>query len=98
MVGCCCCCCCDVQATGNPPLTIESVTAALEDVRPYLLADGGDVIVQDVNVQTGVVMVELQGACSSCASSRWGDRRGLTGRRGGGGGGGLGGGGVLTGF
>lgn len=59
-----------VQA-GQPPLTFASVSAALEDVRPYLLADGGDVTVLDVNVGTGVVMVELQGACSSCASSRW---------------------------
>lgn len=56
---------------GSPPLTVESVTAALEEVRPYLLADGGDVVVLDVNVGSGVVMVEMQGACSSCASSRW---------------------------
>jgi Fe-S cluster biogenesis protein NfuA len=48
-------------------MTVESVDAALEEVRPYLLADGGDVAV--VGVEGGVVAVALQGACSSCASS-----------------------------
>jgi Fe-S cluster biogenesis protein NfuA len=48
-------------------MTVASVDAALEEVRPYLLADGGDVAV--VGVEGGVVAVALQGACSSCASS-----------------------------
>lgn len=51
----------------HPPLTAESVHKALDEVRPYLLADGGDVKV--VGVENGCVAVELQGACSSCASS-----------------------------
>lgn len=41
--------------------------AALEEVRPYLLADGGDVSV--MGVEGGVVAVSLTGACASCASS-----------------------------
>jgi Fe-S cluster biogenesis protein NfuA len=48
-------------------MTVASVDAALEEVRPYLMADGGDVAV--VGVEAGVVAVALQGACSSCASS-----------------------------
>lgn len=36
-------------------------------VRPYLLADGGDVEV--VSVEGGVVALRLQGACGTCASS-----------------------------
>ncbi|KAG2438050.1 hypothetical protein HXX76_005661 [Chlamydomonas incerta] len=47
-------------------LSIESVTAALDEVRPYLEADGGDVEV--VEVENGVVYLRLQGACSSCPS------------------------------
>ena len=39
-------------------MTIESVDKALDDVRPYLIADGGDVDV--VAVENGVVMLQLQ--------------------------------------
>ncbi|GLI68534.1 hypothetical protein VaNZ11_012974 [Volvox africanus] len=48
------------------PLTVEAVQIALEEVRPYLMADGGDVEV--VEVKDGVVYLRLQGACSSCPS------------------------------
>ncbi|PNW70219.1 hypothetical protein CHLRE_17g710800v5 [Chlamydomonas reinhardtii] len=47
-------------------LSVEAVTAALDEVRPYLEADGGDVEV--VEVENGVVYLRLQGACSSCPS------------------------------
>jgi Fe-S cluster biogenesis protein NfuA len=43
----------------------EKVEAILEDVRPALQADGGDVELVDVDDQ-GVVKVRLQGACSGC--------------------------------
>ena len=49
------------------PLTLENVDAALEEVRPYLRADGGDVEV--VGIEDGIVAVRLQGACGSCTSS-----------------------------
>ncbi|KAF6255860.1 NifU-like domain-containing protein [Scenedesmus sp. NREL 46B-D3] len=56
------------QAGAPPPeMTAATVDAALDEVRPYLMADGGDVAV--VGVEGGVVAVALQGACSSCASS-----------------------------
>jgi Fe-S cluster biogenesis protein NfuA len=42
----------------------ERVKAALERIRPALLADGGDVELVDVN--DGVVKVRLRGACSGC--------------------------------
>lgn len=48
-------------------LTAESANAALDSVRPYLQADGGDCTV--VSVQSGVVLVELVGACGTCTSS-----------------------------
>jgi len=42
----------------------EKVEAALEQIRPALLADGGDV--QLVSVNKGVVTVRLKGACCGC--------------------------------
>lgn len=40
-------------------LTVENVNLVLEDVRPYLIADGGNVDV--VSVEDGVVSLQLQG-------------------------------------
>ncbi|KAJ4954728.1 hypothetical protein NE237_011511 [Protea cynaroides] len=48
-------------------LTAENVDLVLEDVRPYLISDGGNVDV--VSVQDGVISLKLQGACGSCPSS-----------------------------
>ena len=42
----------------------DKVEAALEQIRPALLADGGDVELVDVN--DGMVTVRLRGACSGC--------------------------------
>jgi Fe-S cluster biogenesis protein NfuA len=42
----------------------EKVEAALEHVRPALLADGGDV--QLIDVKDGVVTLRLTGACGGC--------------------------------
>ncbi len=42
----------------------DKVKAALEEVRPYLQADGGDV--ELVDVVDGVVKVRLRGACAGC--------------------------------
>mmetsp|Transcript_24265 Transcript_24265/g.79140 ORF Transcript_24265/g.79140 Transcript_24265/m.79140 type:complete len:456 (-) Transcript_24265:2156-3523(-) len=49
------------------PLNAETVDAALEEVRPYLIADGGNVEV--VDVEDGIVRLRLQGACGTCPSS-----------------------------
>ncbi|KAJ6807724.1 nifU-like protein 1, chloroplastic [Iris pallida] len=48
-------------------LTAENVNLVLDDVRPYLIADGGNVDV--VSVEDGVISLQLQGACGSCPSS-----------------------------
>jgi len=42
----------------------EKVEAALNEIRPTLLADGGDVELLDVN--DGVVTLKLTGACGGC--------------------------------
>jgi Fe-S cluster biogenesis protein NfuA len=45
----------------------ERVEVVLEEIRPALQADGGDV--ELVNVTEGVVKVRLKGACSGCPMS-----------------------------
>mmetsp|Transcript_8880 Transcript_8880/g.12883 ORF Transcript_8880/g.12883 Transcript_8880/m.12883 type:complete len:427 (-) Transcript_8880:1305-2585(-) len=49
--------------------TLENVDKVLEEVRPYLLSDGGNVSVQRVDEERGDVYLKLEGACGSCASS-----------------------------
>jgi Fe-S cluster biogenesis protein NfuA len=56
-------------------LSVASVDACLDEVRPYLIADGGDVEV--VSASNGRVELKLRGACSSCASSDATMRMGL---------------------
>jgi len=45
----------------------EKVEAALNKIRPALVADGGNVELVDVN--DGVVTVKLSGACAGCPMS-----------------------------
>jgi len=54
----------------------EKVEKALETIRPYLKADGGDV--ELVNVSTeGIVEVKLTGACVDCPMSQMTLRAGV---------------------
>ena len=48
-------------------LTLANVERALDELRPYLMADGGNVEV--VEIDGPIVKVRLQGACGSCPSS-----------------------------
>lgn len=48
----------------------EKVEEVLEQIRPYLRFDGGDVELIDVG-EDGTVYVRLMGACSSCHMSLW---------------------------
>jgi len=41
----------------------------MELMRPAVQADGGDLVVVDVDYDAGIVEVQLQGACGSCAIS-----------------------------
>lgn len=47
----------------------EQVEATIEVIRPALQADGGDIILHDVDESTGIVSVELIGACVGCPAS-----------------------------
>ncbi len=47
----------------------EKIEKALESIRPYLLADGGDVELVEITDDL-IVRVELKGACQSCGMSK----------------------------
>ena len=46
----------------------ERVEKALEKIRPYLVADGGDIAIVDITDDM-IVRVELKGACHGCPFS-----------------------------
>jgi Fe-S cluster biogenesis protein NfuA len=48
---------------------LAALTSIIELMRPAVQADGGDLALISADVVTGVVEVQLQGACSSCAVS-----------------------------
>jgi Fe-S cluster biogenesis protein NfuA len=58
-----------VHATADQglELTEENVELVLDEVRPYLMADGGNV--EFVEIDGPAVYLRLQGACGSCPSS-----------------------------
>ncbi len=47
----------------------QQVERTIEVIRPALQADGGDVVLRDVDEISGVVTVELVGACGTCPVS-----------------------------
>jgi Fe-S cluster biogenesis protein NfuA len=47
----------------------EAVAEVIEIIRPAIQADGGDIELLDVDEESGVVQVELTGACVSCPAS-----------------------------
>ena len=49
------------------PLTAENVESVLDEIRPYLISDGGNVALHEID--GNVVRLKLQGACGSCPSS-----------------------------
>jgi len=48
---------------------LSKLNDLLDLMRPAVQADGGDLILVRADVESGVVEVQLQGACSSCAIS-----------------------------
>jgi Fe-S cluster biogenesis protein NfuA len=47
----------------------DKVSEVIEVIRPAIQADGGDIFLRDVDEASGVVTVELVGACVSCPAS-----------------------------
>jgi Fe-S cluster biogenesis protein NfuA len=65
------------EGTGGDPVVsdeergerLAQLNGLIELMRPAVQADGGDLALLSADVVTGVVEVQLQGACSSCAVS-----------------------------
>ncbi|XP_020201129.1 nifU-like protein 2, chloroplastic [Aegilops tauschii subsp. strangulata] len=57
----------DPNPVVDSPLTAENVELVLDQVRPYLMADGGNVALHEID--GNVVRLKLQGACGACPSS-----------------------------
>ena len=52
------------------PVTMRTqVEETIEVIRPALQADGGDIVLHDVDESTGIVTVSLVGACTTCPAS-----------------------------
>jgi len=56
-------------------LNPENVEKVLDELRPYLMADGGNV--ELVELEGPIVRLRLQGACGSCPSSTMTLRMGI---------------------
>jgi Fe-S cluster biogenesis protein NfuA len=57
------------------PLTLDNVEKVLDEMRPYLQSDGGDVKIAEIDGP--VVRLELVGACGTCPSSSMTMKMGL---------------------
>ena len=53
----------------------EKVEKVLDEIRPMLMRDGGNV--ELVSIEGGVVKVRLQGACAGCPMSQMTLRNGI---------------------
>lgn len=56
------------NTNGNYAKIVNRVEEALDQIRPYLEADGGNVVLKEITKDL-VVRLELVGACKSCSMS-----------------------------
>lgn len=59
----------DPRIAGGEHALRGAVAEVIEDVRPGILADGGDVELVSVDGTSGIVTVRLTGACVGCPSA-----------------------------
>lgn len=67
-----------VQGKPEDNQTYAKVVAVINEVRPYIQADGGDV--ELVKLEDNIVYVRLQGACCGCPSSTYTLKMGIEAR------------------
>lgn len=48
---------------------LGELTELIELIRPAVQSDGGDLVLLSADADSGVIEVQLQGSCSSCAIS-----------------------------
>jgi len=51
------------------PILVEKVTAIIDQIRPYLQQDGGDIRFVELTPEN-IVRVQLRGACGSCPHAK----------------------------
>lgn len=54
---------------GGLDFTKENINKVLEEVRPFLIADGGNVAIASIDEDSRSISLILEGACGSCPSS-----------------------------
>ncbi|MHC4562911.1 MAG: NifU family protein [Planctomycetota bacterium] len=57
------------QTNGSCDQFHSAVADVIQQIRPLLQADGGDIELVDTDEATGAVSVRLQGACKGCPSA-----------------------------
>ena len=65
------------DAKGDEKIDRELLEATLNVIRQSLQADGGDVVLVDVEDETGTVTLEMQGACAGCPLSSFDMNEGI---------------------
>jgi Fe-S cluster biogenesis protein NfuA len=45
--------------------TLDNVEKALEEIRPFLVSDGGNIKL--LSIENDIVKVQLEGACTGCS-------------------------------
>jgi Fe-S cluster biogenesis protein NfuA len=45
--------------------TLDNVEKALQEIRPFLMSDGGNIKL--LSIEEGIVKVQLEGACIGCS-------------------------------
>ena len=63
------------SADDQYPLTLDNVEMILDELRPYLMSDGGNVRVS--GIKGPIVRLQLEGACGDCPSSTMTMKMGL---------------------
>ena len=60
-----------MSETTEPSASVfnNAVAVVIDEIRPLLQADGGDIELVDADEDTGKVSVRLQGACRGCPSA-----------------------------
>lgn len=57
------------EAATAPDAALATIQATLEEIRPAVQFDGGDLSFVAWNPDTGIVAIEMHGACIGCSMS-----------------------------
>jgi Fe-S cluster biogenesis protein NfuA len=64
-------------ASSSPGALFDAVAEVVKIIRPAIQADNGDIFLRDVDEESGMVSVELVGACVTCPASTQTLKQGL---------------------